>query len=437
MKFFLIGIYFCVTLFPIFLEIKNKHFDFFNLKNAFLFYLLFQIGVYEVIQSAAGIEASWYRAIDYYINYSILMAIIGTICFNIFYYATPKIRFIGDNVDYFGNKERNSFLGAALVLFGYIMFLSLLSINGGLSEFVNNLQSWRTEGMNGQGVFIFPATIGLSMGVILFSSKYSIARGRSKENIKMILFALIVALIPPAIIGFRGLILSPIIHWLIVFRESITSRLGKGKVIAISFVIIFIFTAFGVYRQWSEVVSDRFSLLDGVAIFFDARPELMFDVFLRSRGTDVVGTVISKLEASNQFVGFSGSIAEAVSIVVPRIIVDKPTPMSVQFSQIFFGVNGGVSPTVIGELYWMGGCVAVAIGMAFLGIFAKLVYSYYTDRKSNLYSRLAYALLFVHFVLIAEAIQGNINGIVMIFSFYFMLLFALNLSFVSRRAFVS
>jgi oligosaccharide repeat unit polymerase len=435
MKFFLIAIYFGATLLPILFEIKNKHFDFLNLKNAFLFYLFFQIGAYEAIQSVAGIEASWYRPIDYHINYSILMAIIGTICFNIFYYSTPKLRFLSNGINTNGKQFRNVFLGAILVLFGYIMFLALLSKNGGLSEFISNLQTWRTEGVSGQGIFIFPATVGLSMGALLFSSKYSPIQTQSKANIKLILLALVVALIPPIIIGFRGLILSPIIHWLIVFREPITSRLNKKRAITISFVILLIFTAFGLYRQWSEVVSERLSLIEGAAIIFDSRPELVFDVFLRSRGTDVVGTVISKLEGSNQFIGITGSIAEAVSIVIPRVFVDKPEPLSVQFSKIFFGVNGGVSPTAIGEFYWMGGEIAVAIGMAFLGVFAKLVYSYYSDKKSNLYSRVAYAFLFIHFALMAEAIQGNLNAIVMIFSFYFVMLFALHLNFASRKAF--
>ena len=433
MRIFLIAIYFGVTLLPIFLEIKNKRFDFFNLKNAFLLYLLFQIGVYEVIQSAIGIQPSWYRAEDYYINYSIFMAIIGVISFNLFYYFTPKINFFDANLKSNLDGGRNSFIGALLILFGYVMFLALLFVNGGLSEFLSNLQSWRTEGMNGQGIFLFPATVGLSIGAILFSSKYSVVTIRSKKNIKIILLFLLLTLIPPAIIGFRGLLISPVIHWLIVYRDQITSRLSRAKITAILLIVSIVFTVFGVYRQWGEVVSERLSLVDGALAFFDARPELLFDIFLRSRGTDVVGTVISKLEVSNHFIGFSGSIFEAVSIVVPRIIVDKPTPMSVQFSQIFFGVNGGVSPTVIGELYWMGGSVAVAIGMAFLGIFSKLMYSYYADKKSNLYSRLAYALLFVHFTLIAEAMQGNLNGIVMIFSFYFIVLFFLRLKFYSRR----
>jgi oligosaccharide repeat unit polymerase len=433
MKIFLIIIYFVVVFFPIFFEIKNKKFDFLNLKNAFLLYLFLQIGLYEIVQSALDVEPSWYRPSDYYVNYSIFMALSGTIFFNLFYYFTPKLYFSRGSTKYNDYKIRNVLMGSILVIFGYSMFLALLYINGGLLVFINNLQSWRTVGVSGQGIFIFPATVGLSIGALLFASKYSSSQVRSKGNINLIVLALIVALIPAAIIGFRGLLLAPIFYWLIVFKEEITSNLNKKWSIMIVLIIALIFTLFGMYRQWNEVVEENLSFIKGVATILDVRPALVFDVFLRSRGTDVVGTVISKLNESNQFIGVSGSIAEAISILVPRYFTDKPLPMSVHFSKIFFDANGGFSPTTIGELYWMGGELAVVIGMSFLGIFAKTIYYGYLRNKINLYFRIAYGILFVQFALMAEAIQGNLNAMVMTFSFYMIILFLLKLKFNSKK----
>jgi hypothetical protein len=319
------------------------------------------------------------------------------------------------------------------MVFGYIMFLWLLSINGGLFEFLENLQSWRSEGISGQGIFIFPATIALSIGVILYASKYTLRPAlNSNRQIKLVLM-LIIALVPPSVIGFRGLILSPIIHFLIVFRDSLVTGISRLKATVLIIFAAAIFTAFGMYRQWSEVVTDRLSLFDGLKLLFEIRPELAFDVFLRSRGTDVVSTVISKLDATDQFIGFKSTLFEAIAILAPRSLIEKSGPLSVEFSKIFFGVNGGVSPTVIGELYWMGGILAVGIGMALFGFIAKIVYCYYIDNKSNLYSRLGYALFFVHFGLMAEAIQGNLNAMVLIFSFYLIVLFGLRLRLFTKQ----
>jgi oligosaccharide repeat unit polymerase len=432
MKIVLLFIYFVVTLLPLFIEAKNKRFDLFNLKNIFLIYLLLQIGVYESIYTIFDIEESWYRPSDYYVNYAISLAIVGTICFQISYYVTPKVKFKKHGVVHHIEKQRAVLYSLLLIVFCYLMFLYLLFINDGLFNFLDNLQSWRSVGMTGQGIYIFPATSMLSISVILFLTKYADKEKlNNKTKLKLVLM-LLFALVPPLVIGFRGLVITPIIHFMIVFRESLVTGISRVKTIVFVILITVAYTAYGIYRQWGEINTDKPSLFDGLRIFIEVRPELALDVFLRSKGTDVVGTVISQLDVTGQYNGFMDSLIEAISILAPRAMVDKPDPLSVQFSMIFFDRSGGFSPTLIGELYWMGGAIGVVIGMFLFGLIAKIVYSYYMDNRSNMYLRLGYALFFVQFALMAESLQGNLNAMVLIFSFYVVLLFAIRFRFSTK-----
>jgi hypothetical protein len=149
-------------------------------------------------------------------------------------------------------------------------------------------------------------------------------------------------------------------------------------------------------------------------------------VVSRSKGTEVLAAVVHKLgETGDYEFGWRGLI-EAFTIVVPKTLwADKPLPSGQRFTTYFFSsdlsfsrgadldVWGGISPTVVGELYWNFGVGGVLVGLFLFGRLARLAFNTLRSHPGNPSIVILYAIFLTLFVLSAEAIQGNFNTLVM------------------------
>jgi hypothetical protein len=109
------------------------------------------------------------------------------------------------------------------------------------------------------------------------------------------------------------------------------------------------------------------------------------------------------------------ALLEALTIYVPASIwPNKPLPLSVQFSRNIFQVDGGVSPTIVGEGYWHAGLIGVLV----LAFVAGLLHLYYRSIQRHAVTSPSYALLmlslFPSLVMMAESFQGYFNGLILI-----------------------
>ena len=113
-------------------------------------------------------------------------------------------------------------------------------------------------------------------------------------------------------------------------------------------------------------------------------------------------------------------------------------PSSQRFTTYFFGeslalsrgydleVWGGISATVVGELYWHFGLIGVLVGLFFLGRIANATYCTLQKNLSSPSVIIIYAITFTTFAMFAEAIQGYFNSLVMYVALLFLTFSFLN-----------
>lgn len=343
------------------------------------------------------------------------------------YYATGKNWLMFPVVGtYRWDYRRTKFVVVILFAIGYLSFFYLLHINGGYANFIENRELWRSGGLGGQGWLIFPATTMLSMA----ASAYVIScqnKFRGKKGVFRLFILMALAIAPASQMGFRGLMLLPLLQILFVYNYKI-QHLKLINIAPALLIILMIFTIYGIYRESYSLIKDGFDL--GVVIKFASdHPEFIFGVFTRSKGADVVATVVDQMNGFENYKMFMPAVIEAMTIYIPSSIWgDKPIPLSVIFSEQFFGIGGGVSPTIVGEAYWHGAVFGVLLAMTALGFIFRL-YNNSVHRVVNKDSSFfIFASIFPSLVMMAEAVQGYLNGISLILIFGLMMIISFSVT---------
>jgi len=232
---------------------------------------------------------------------------------------------------------------------GYLSFLYLLKINGGYLEFINNREAWRAGGMSGQGWLIFPSTSMIAMASIAYLIAFA-NYFRGKAGALKLLFLIVITIFPASQLGFRGLMLLPVIQIMFIYHHKV-GEIRMRRAVPLLAVLGLIFTLYGVYRETSSYMGGDVDINAALQVIND-QPELVYSIFLRSKGADIVATVLDQLGKSDDYRLFLPGLIETLTIPIPSVLwAGKPIPQSVQFSEQFFGIGGGVSPTVVGEAY--------------------------------------------------------------------------------------
>lgn len=309
-------------------------------------------------------------------------------------------------------RARVNIVCAGIFAIGYAAFFALISINGGFAAFAEVREAWRTSGVSGQGWVLFPATTmpAIAMCAVMIANRDQF-QGRF-GLIKLAILYLFTAF-PASQLGFRSLIFLPLLQVGYFYHNFI--RRIPGKFIALgSLGLMFSFTIYGIQREVPYRTSYG-SYLEYLNYVYITRPDITYTVVLRSMGADIVQRIIDHMSMFRDYVLFYPILAEALTIAIPSSLwADKPLALSVQFSRNIFGIDGGVSPTIVGEGYWHGGLIGVVMMMIAVGLihayFRSLQHRSITDPRSALLMLSIYPAL----IMMAEAFQGYFNGIILI-----------------------
>lgn len=323
------------------------------------------------------------------------------------------------------NKTSANTACVLIFLLGYFSFTYLIKINGGYENFMLERESWRAGGMSGQGWLIFPSTTFLAIAslcvVVINANSF---RGRRGGFLFALLVCLTVA--PATQLGFRGMMLWPALQLLVAYHLRI-NRLPFLSLALGLLIIISVFTIYGIYRELSSRVTTGIDI-SIASDFIRGRPDFIFSAFLRSKGADILLVIVSNINNIDEYKFFWPSVIEALTIPVPSgIWADKPIPQSVQFAQVFFGLNGGVSPTIVGDAYWQAGFVGVLTVLFLTGLMIKI----YVNSLIRFINHDAILILllsiFPLMILICESLQGFLNSFVLIYFSCSVLLILLSL----------
>jgi hypothetical protein len=424
LAYLLVALMVLIGLAPMMWEIKHKKFDFFNLKNPFILYFVIQLALSGLITfSTRQASEIGLDPVEFYGRYlqALLLSAFALLLFQIGYYTrSPRSLVLPNVIRRPWGRKRHLTILIIYFLFGFLCFALLLAVNGGFSQFMFDREEFRAGGMIGQGILIFPATSLLTTAALV----YFLGQVRSKPNLSVIwpIIILLLSIVPAYFIGFRSVILLPVLQFMVVWHYSYRP-IPIGKIVSILSLVVVVYTYYGFSREIPPGVSVDTEMAIDIVI---QKPELLVGVFSRSKGTEVVASVINTLEQTGEYDLGWKSVIEAVTILIPRAIwEDKPMASSQRFTTYFFGrslalsrgsdieVWGGISPTMIGELYWNFGLFGVLVGLFFMGRVSSI--AYFTLRN-NLHSPsliIIYAVFFTTFAMFAEAIQGYFNSLVM------------------------
>jgi oligosaccharide repeat unit polymerase len=271
----------------------------------------------------------------------------------------------------------------------------------------------------------------------------SVAHPVNKIVIIKTLMVLGLALVPAFLLGFRSLLLLPVLQFIIVWNYGYRKIPAKGIILAFIFIIVS-FTAYGISREIPSGVAVKPSLFVEAAL---QNPELIYTVVSRSKGTEVVAAVINKLDQTGDYELGWRSLFETITIIVPKKLwEDKPQAASVRFTTYFFaddlrfsrgydaGEWGGISPTIVGEFYWHFGWFGVTFGLYLMGRLAKVLYCTVQQYRNNRSVLVIYAVVFTSFAMFAEAVQGYANSLVMYGIVIFSTLLILTIRLVPRQS---
>lgn len=409
---------------PIFLEIKKNQFDVFNIKNAFIIYYVIQLAFSGLISLYANLpsELSINPILDIeYYTLSFIASFLGIFFFQIGYYFSSDITLKIPNFFQFRLKKINVyFILFFYSIFGIISFFLLIKNYGSINEFIINRESFRTNDMTGNGVFVFPATHLFNLGVFIFIL-YRLKSNVTRKNILFLLFLLFVSIIPSIILGFRAFMILPILEFVLIFNYCY-KKVNLKKIIPISIIFMSVFVVLGIYREIPVGIDVSPSAAIEVV---KENPQLAYSFLSRSKGNEIVASVLKKTDQTNEHEYGLSALIEMFTIFIPSSIwSNKPTPNSVKFTTYFFaddlsfsrGVSkdswGGVSPTIIGEAFWHFGWLGIIVFMTFLGFIHKKIYFTFLKNKNNVFVVLIYAEIFPSMIMMAETFQGYVNGIV-------------------------
>jgi oligosaccharide repeat unit polymerase len=412
----------------------GRNFDLFNPKNLFQIYFIVQLPLVLVIGTNMDFTGFLALSENTDLNDIAELGLIFTIAhlaMVMAYYSFGKKYLsiaIVDTVKW--RHARVRLICLFLVIIGYLAFYYLLQINGGYASFIEIREAWRAGGMTGQGWLIFPATSMLSIAAIAYLI-VSAQKFKNKSGLLRFFLLCVLVVFPASQLGFRGLMLLPIVQLMFVYHHRVRSINFRAALPAMV-VLVILFTVYGIYREIGYIFEGGIDLAIATKAIID-RPELIFAMLVRSKGADIVASVIQQLDDWS-FKLFYPSIIESLTIFIPSgLWSGKPVPLSVQFSERFFGIGGGVSPTVVGEAYWHGGYVGVVLVMMIVGMLFRVFQNTVRNKSNNDSALFMLTAIFPSLIMMAEAIQGYLNGIVLMLILCFILIFSFSVSLLKSR----
>lgn len=318
------------------------------------------------------------------------------------------------------SKTYVNYMCFAMFVFGYLVFSLLVRSFGGYQSFIDQAYVFRTDAIIGQGwlIFMFTSLLSVTALAVLINNEDSF---RGKVGLFRLFILLGLCVLPASQLGYRSFVLIPFLQFLFFYNERI-KKIRLKAIAIIGAVFVLVFTITGIVRGQPYSISDG-SYFDYLVSIYHNRPDLFFSLFFRSMGADITLTTIDYINVYGAYRLIYPIFVEAFTIFVPGgIWAGKPIPLSLQYSQEVFSLNGGVSATVVGEGYWHAGL----LGVILLCVMCGLLCRYFVNvRKAGKFSQAALLVclsIFPSMFLIAESFQGYFNSLVLILLFDLMVL---------------
>jgi hypothetical protein len=411
----------CAALIPLLCDGSQGVFDPFNPKNLFLLTFALQFGLYPlfILNGGTRVPLYGYSAGSGMENYYIeaqLLAALGLVCYLLGYSSRlawymermlPQPRAL--------DPERVKTISLFLFLGGYLGAACVFWKEGGLTRFLENREQWRSGGLSGSGVFVMPASLWLPAAALLPMIQLTRAQDLWRKVAARI-GLLIICLIPVYLLGFRALIVMPILECIVILHY-LRHRISVVRSVAVGLIIAGSMTLYALSRVRA--------VLDWELIAATGGEATLEYLFFRTPGIDLVATILNDSRSRGFEYGITSGI-EAATILVPRgLWTNKPLSWGEQYTTRYFGdylsmggdvreTYGGINSTAIGYFYLQLGVAGVAGGMFILGAASRMIYSYGLRFAGPNTAFLLFILLWPLPIMASEGPQNALNQLVII-----------------------
>ncbi len=401
-----------VVLLTLLHDINTKKFDIFDAKYIFILYFGLQFILWPIIVLWLGITRRPIE-VDGYYSLGLFYSLLGLMFFLLGNSFGRRI-FVSSRI-YLPSDKWDSkiiwLLFGLFILIGYSAFAKLMSIAGGIDNYIALSAYYRSGGLVGLGYLVFLCSTVLSYPLLLFVAEYFNASRVVKPIYFFILAAMVcLCLFPATVIGFRTAILFPLLQMLVILNYSYKKMSVYGLVINF-FGIFGILLTLGRWRQQLDEPAESSLLILGLEIL---------DTASRFNASEVTAIIIQKLEGTQEFILGIPSLLGFAGILIPRAIFpNKMKSVSEYFSEEIMaewfpaGVEpSGVAPSIIGELYWNFSFVGVVLFMAFFGFICAVVYKFAITHQGNRTVLVGYSVFYTFVFFASEAPTVAINGFI-------------------------
>lgn len=399
--------------FPLLLEWRRGIFDLFNLKNAFLGSFVMQNGVwmiYILITDRVAYPITDLRASNDTFTLALIYAILGVLAFHCGYYVkrqpkvAPKLPRFSEN----WNQWMVTLICVGMPVLGVLAFLFLMYAAGGVNEYVADWGLNRQTGLEGKWYVVVVATTLQTTPLLL--AFVSALRRRSKFYLGLTLVILATITVTGLLIGFRSMVVMPILQMVVVYHYLRNPITLKPRVILAGLAVL---VGLSIYAGARDMHTTTLESRLYVAADLTKDKRFWQDVLhwnlRRFQGIETLVVVMEDLERTGDFKWGRDFVVDVATAPVPRRWwPDKPTSFSLRFAAEHFGMlaprdTGGYSPGWLGEAYMnfhVGGIIFLSF---LLGLFIKVVHAYVKENRRNPSVVLLYSYLFIFVLWIVEA----------------------------------
>lgn len=371
----------------------------FNITTLFITYYIIQYFISPIIFTLnkltfLNISSSSYN----FTSRSIIYSILGLLCF-ILGNRVPiklKVNTYSNNVSIFLLRK----ISILAIIFSIILFISLVNMQGGLADYMKNLNSFRTSAIIGKGVFIYPITVLIPLLILWISI---LVKTNNVKAVNWTLSILILIFIVLSIfIGFRGVIISfslSCIAYYISYRNKI--KLKYFISILMSLYLMFVL---------SQSLRQNINSKNSFSITYTD----WLNLFIRSNGILVLNQTIEFKNFNKSTFNINKAILETTTIFIPKNIwLNKPIPSNRIFTkEVFNRLDTNISPTIIGYIIWLIHPYAIYPFMFILGtVFHVITSQFEINKGNNVLFNIWYLINFSSFIFMAESPQISFNQI--------------------------
>ena len=405
-------------------DVSKNQFDIFNFKYIFQLYYFIQLPLmnfmYGTFAAPFADKRMLYPVDDWLRDEVSLYIMVGhtALFIGLLMASNLKISRFEPRLYFWHSDKVKKILLLGLIL-QISAFIYIVSLYGGISSFISNLNEWRYGGcLMGKGMFLFwiqdfPLLMSCLMAYY-FREKFH----DTKIKVAYIIYILY-SIVLMFIMGFRG----PAFYFLLV---SLIACHYMWDHIKVRFIVIFMFLAFvavfisGIYRIALEMDLPLEQLINYID---DYQTLLTSSPLFRIKGSEIFARV---LEVTNEYRYGLDTLLEAVTIVIPGWMWDKPEPTLFVFSRTIYGLEGGgITPTILANLYWEFGIVGITFGMLIIGLLLNVSYNTLSEALVAPNGVFYYACTFIFFIILSASLNAALNFIVIYFFMYFLFMWYL------------